>query len=901
MKRALLLFVCGVLLCLGVTAPAIAAPFDATPPADKANWQPSIWRGSPPERATRPYSSYTYYSELLPILKKIDAASARMTMKTMGLSANGNPLYIVTITWPMSKQSWAANDRYRQLLLTNPTKAKAMISTTPGLRPALWFNGSIHGFETMGVDACLRLVREFSRSNDPAIVRVLKRAILVIDVCQNPDGRITDTQVNANGVNLNRDFLTLTESETRATVKYTRKWLPIVFNDMHGYHRSVLIEPTTIPINPAYDWDLLIKHMLPMAKLQRQLMETKTGYAAQIPFLWGSALSDPLTDEQTDPQRWDGYAPIYTPQMSEFFGAPGQTVETNFKSNAGVTCCYWTARGNMDYALAHRRQMMLDQAEGFIRQDKNVDGAGGAPSTSNRPWDFQARPQQLGGIAGQPLWVLPDDPANPGTKLPFPYDSVVGALSDDAGYGKPFPFAFVVPMGDEQQDIHAAVKFVNHARRYGIEVRKATIEMTSGDVTVSKGDYIVPMAQPMRDLAYTMLWNGENVSLVYGVNQMYDISAWNLARYWGFDSLRVEDSFSVNQSTAPLVTSTQKIAGAINGDVDADQYFVFSGDNLDAIRCVNEMLDGSLSVGMLVAAPGADYPDVAAGDFVVNTRGLRWMEDTVASLSARYGITFNKSDADLWSDAYILPSSYSRPKIAANAGDDTYYALQLLGFGQMNPRLMTLDKTATPDASHAVFINSSGSSATKAVVDAWLSPASKKTYIGIGAGAGAAGTSSGAFASLMPNVEAKAGGSADNGIVNVNFIIEGPATAAGDALASVAAGYPAADYAFVYPPGWFTHVGVGAFADDGIAVNATYGQGDWGPYDSGFWALADATSGNPAAAPTAGDAAVLSYVGGDGDKIFFSGIPFAFRTQTDNGMLMMSRLILLSTAAAPEI
>jgi len=898
MKRALLSLICGVMLSLLIVAPALTAPFDATPPAAQAVWQPSIWRGSPPERPTRPYSSYTYYSELLPILTRIDAASPRMKMKTMGFSANGNPLYIVTITWPMSKQVQAVNNTYRGLLLTNPVKANAMVSSTPGLRPALWFNGSIHGFETMGVDACLRLVREYSLSNKPEVVNTLKKVILVIDVCQNPDGRITDTQVNANGVNLNRDFLTLTESETRATVKYTRTWLPLIFNDMHGYHRSVLIEPTTIPINPAYDWDLLMKHMLPMAKVMKQRMEAGTGYAAQIPFLWGSALSDPLTDESTDPQRWDGYAPIYTPQMSEFFGAAGQTVETDFRSNTGVANCYWTARGNMSYVLAHRKQMMLDQAQGFIRQDRNMDGAGGPTSTSNRPWDFQARPETLGGLPGQPLWVLPDDPANPGVKLPYPYNPVVGELSDTPGYGKPFPFAFTLPMDGDQKDVHAAVKFVNHARRYGIEIRKAATDITAATVTISKGDYIVPMAQPMRDLAYTMLWNGENVSLVYGVDQMYDISAWNLACYWGFDALRVEAPFAVSTSTAPLVTSTQKVAGAINGDPDVDQYFVFSGDNLDAVRCVNEMLDGSFSVAMLVSDPGSAYPEVAAGDFVVNTRGLQWMETGVKSLSARYGITFNKCDVGLWSAAYQLPSSYSRPKIAANAGDDTYYALQLLGFGQINPRLMTLDKTATPDASHAIFINSSGSAATKTTVDAWLSPASKKTYIGIGAGAGATGASSGTFASLMPNVEARAGSSADNGIVRMDFLTQGPALAAGDALASVAAGYPSSDYAFVYPPGWFTHAGDGSFADDAVAVNATFGQGTWGPYDSGFWLLGDAT-GNPAVAPLAGDAAVLSYTDPDGDKIAFSGFPFAFRTQTDNGMLMMARLIFLSTATAP--
>jgi hypothetical protein len=43
-------------------------------------------------------------------------------------------------------------------------------------------------------------------------------------------------------------------------------------------------------------------------------------------------------------------------------------------------------------------------------------------------------------------------------------------------------------------------------------------------------------------------------------------------------------------------------------------------------------------------------------------------------------------------------------------------------------------------------------------------------------------------------------------------------------------------------------------------------------------------------------AAVISYADPDGDKIVFSGFPFVFRAQTDNGMLMMARLTYLSNA-----
>ena len=43
---------------------------------------------------------------------------------------------------------------------------------------------------------------------------------------QNPDGRVAGMRANCNGFDLNRDFLTQSQSETKASVSIMQEWIP---------------------------------------------------------------------------------------------------------------------------------------------------------------------------------------------------------------------------------------------------------------------------------------------------------------------------------------------------------------------------------------------------------------------------------------------------------------------------------------------------------------------------------------------------------------------------------------------------------------------------------------------------------------------------------------------------
>ena len=222
-----------------------------------------------PEIPLRPYSEYTYYSELAGVLAKIaKQAPDRVRVIKQVNSANGNPLYLVVITQKMTRQQKQINDNYRKMLLSDPgyILSHHWLQDGSGIRPAVFINGSIHGGETTGMDASLQLIKRLAFQNDSLTKRVLKNLVVVVNPCQNPDGRFTDSRPNGNGFDMNRDFIELSQAETQQTVKNIRKWVPLSFDDLHGYVNPILIEPTTFPHNPSLEYDLLVKNTLHQAR-----------------------------------------------------------------------------------------------------------------------------------------------------------------------------------------------------------------------------------------------------------------------------------------------------------------------------------------------------------------------------------------------------------------------------------------------------------------------------------------------------------------------------------------------------------------------------------------------------------------------------------------------------------
>jgi hypothetical protein len=139
-------------------------------------------------------------------LARLDLEFPQARMETIGASVQGRPL--------------------QALILSKAPNADV---STPD-RLTVEIIGGQHGTESAGAESLLFVAREL-------VVGTLREVLDHMDVVlipnANPDGRDNRRRANANGVNLNVDFVALTQPESRALVASMQRYRPEVALDVH--------------------------------------------------------------------------------------------------------------------------------------------------------------------------------------------------------------------------------------------------------------------------------------------------------------------------------------------------------------------------------------------------------------------------------------------------------------------------------------------------------------------------------------------------------------------------------------------------------------------------------------------------------------------------------------------
>lgn len=436
-------------------------------------------------------------------LERIAKSSNRVKVEVSGTSADGHPLYVVTIADPKSGGKFGQNKALRNQMFKNPGKAQDWVKKNPDFKVPIMINGSIHGTEFVGSDAVIQLIERFATQNDSQTQKILGSNILIFNVVANPDGRVDATRFNSEGIDLNRDFITQSQPETQHTVDLITEWNPMVFLDTHGYvknyaqNKQGLIEPCTPPHNPNYEYDLYNKWALGQAAaMESEIMKNKAGYTGTI----YKNMVGTYVPQRDDSAGWDDYPPIFTPMYAMYHGAYGHTLEAPTNDKDGVKWMYDAVMGALQYATDNKDAMITDQIEMFKR----------------------------------------------GINFDHPFHA--------DGF---FPEAYVLPV--DEKDPTVTEKAVNHLIQNGIEVVKASKAFTVEGKTYAKGSYIVDMAQAKAGLANTMLWDGEDIT--NDTPAMYDISAWSLPELWGFEADPVQTKVAVTAAKVNEVKGQGSVTG----------------------------------------------------------------------------------------------------------------------------------------------------------------------------------------------------------------------------------------------------------------------------------------------------------------------------------------------------
>ncbi|WP_059173056.1 M14 family zinc carboxypeptidase [Bacillus sp. FJAT-27445] len=443
------------------------------------------------------------FSQIGKKLEEISKQSNRVKVEVKGTSSKGYPLYVVTIADPEAQGKFGKFQALRKQMFKNPQKAQDFITENPDFKVPVMINGSIHGTEFIGSDAVMQLIERFATKNDATTKEILNNNILIFNVVQNPDGRVDATRFNGEGIDLNRDFITQSQPETRETVALLKEWNPMVFLDTHGYVKNYgpnlqgLIEPCTPPHNPNYEYDLYQKWAFAQAEaMEAEIMGNKAAYEGKL----YQDMKGTYIPQRDDAAGWDDYPPIFTPMYAMYHGAYGHTLEAPTNNEDGVRWMYDAILGALKFATDNKEAMIKDQIEMFKR----------------------------------------------GIKFNHP--------NHKEGH---FPEAYILPVDDKDPTV--VEKAVNHLINNDIVVVQASKPFTAGGKSYAKGTYIVKMDQAKAGLANTMLWDGEDIS--NDTAAMYDISAWSLPELWGFEANTVHEKVDVVSSKVNTVSGQGSVSG----------------------------------------------------------------------------------------------------------------------------------------------------------------------------------------------------------------------------------------------------------------------------------------------------------------------------------------------------
>ncbi len=474
------------------------------------------------------------WPKVLGYLHTLAGASDRVSMESAGTSTLGNDMAVMIITSPANQ---ARLDRYREIArrLANPDTldpAEAERLVAEG-KPIVLVTCSIHSTEAGATQMSMQLAYDLATSQDPAVLRWLDDAILLVMPSINPDGQVMvvdwydkylGTEYEGGpmpwlyhhyvGHDDNRDYYMLTQKETRAVndLLYHR-WFPQVFLDEHQMGSTgprMFVPPQTDPL--AEEVDSLIFRQADMLGTNMSLRLEEAGKLGV-----GSDM------------MFDSYWPGGTRNTAWWKNVTGLLTET--------------ASVRVATPIVVEPNELRGGAKGLPEYQRRANFPSPWPGGEWHLADIVAYEE----IATKALLE---------TSATYGHDILrnfyrMGLSAVERGRTQA-PYAFIVP--PDQHDAVAAGMLVDLLLRHGVRVEVARQPFTLGYTTYPAGTTVIPAAQPYREFLLTMLRPQrypEVVPYVGGpILPPYDATTWSLPLSMGVSV--VEASAPVEGGLSPI-------------------------------------------------------------------------------------------------------------------------------------------------------------------------------------------------------------------------------------------------------------------------------------------------------------------------------------------------------------
>jgi hypothetical protein len=573
---------------------------------------------------------HTNYATMERVLLAVSqAAPDRVRVMDIGETNEHRMMHLVAISAPENIQRLdeikANIARLADPRRTTPEEAQRIISSTPAI---VWLAYTIHGNESASFEAMMQVLYQLAASNEPQTLDILKNCVVLINVCENPDGHerfVSWYNSNATGnpdplasehrepwsvfgrynryrFDLNRDNIASTQTETRNMQRAYLQWNPQVLVDHHGQPAQFFFPPAAQPINPN----------LPSEQTARWL--TAFGRA---------------NAEQFDARNWDFYVrdvfdlfyPGYWDSWPSLNGATGMTYETDGGGFKGIN---W--RRDDDTIVTLRSGI----AKHFVASMTTLDTA-----SRNRE-----------------------------ARLKDYYEFKRSAMEE--GRTEKMKRIVLLP----GRDASNAQELIDVLLRAGIEVSVAREQFRSQSAhsymlggTSSRdfpaGSYVVDLAQPQKRLAKALLEPGTEQDAPFVREQLarfarnerrgrgaskedygfYDITAWSLPLAFGVETYWTEDAGNFRHDAVSLADSSSNTAGGVQGG-RAQVAYIIPYDNNAAPALAYRLQSEGFRIAVAVRPLNAGGRAWPRGTIVVRvSRNPDRLHDAIARLAKETGAT----------------------------------------------------------------------------------------------------------------------------------------------------------------------------------------------------------------------------------------------------------------------
>ncbi|MEO5761956.1 MAG: M14 metallopeptidase family protein [Vicinamibacteria bacterium] len=581
------------------------------------------------------------YTQFSAYIRKLDAESDRMTVQTIGKTAEGRDQLMAVITSPANQKLIAKYQGISQKLARAEglTDDQARALAAEG-KAVVWIDGGLHATEVLGAAQLTETIYQLVSRNDAETMNILNN-VVILAVHANPDGmelvsnwymKDTDEKKRNSGDiprlyqkyighDNNRDFYMANQPETQNMLRQLFvEWNPQI---MYNHHQTgptgavMFAPPFRDPFN--YNFDPLIPVELDLvgaAMHSRFEAEGKPGVTmrkgANYSTWWNGGL------------RTSVYFHNSIGLLTETIGNPTpveiEFVPSRMLPNADmplpITPQTWHFRQSIEYSLT-ANWAVLDLAarmkDTFLFRMYQM-GKNSIERGSKDHWTFT--PHEVEALQAK---VAKETRSAAGASAPGGFASSQGGrapsvpvkyfdeLKDPA---KRDPRGFIISAN--QPDFPTATKFVNTLIHNGITIHRATKEFTVKGKTYPIGSFVVKTAQAFRPHVMDMFEPQDHpndfVSPGGAPIPPYDNAGWTLAFQMGVQFDRILEAFDGPFEAIPAKTFAKPLPAQVSNAAGVAGFVLPAAEN-DSFLVVNRLLKVGVPVERMTsgASAGAFY------------------------------------------------------------------------------------------------------------------------------------------------------------------------------------------------------------------------------------------------------------------------------------------------------